>query len=104
MNILTGIKSSGMPHLGNYISAIKPIIDNYNEDNDYYCMIADAHTLTSQPSSENLKQNIMDVALTWSSLLKDEKNIFIYRQSKIPEMDVGLLFWIYVSEYSWFSA
>lgn len=89
-NILTGVKSGNL-HIGNYISTIKPIIESYNKENNYYIMVADAHALTVQPNPEILKLNTQKLYLTLFATLGDLPNVYIYRQSQIPE--IFKLYW-----------
>ena len=85
--ILTGIQSSGKPHLGNLLGAILPAIQlSEVECNDSYFFIADLHSLTTIKDPEIRKANINSVAAAWIACGFDtEKNTF-YRQSKVPEV------------------
>lgn len=83
--ILTGIQSSGKPHLGNLLGAIQPAIElSKNEKNESFFFIADLHSLTTIKDVEIRKFNTRAVAAAWIACgFNTEKNIF-YRQSKIP--------------------
>ena len=85
--ILTGIQSSGKPHLGNLLGAILPAIAlSKVKSNDSYFFIADLHSLTTIKDSEIRKANVNSVAAAWIACGFDtEKNTF-YRQSKVPEV------------------
>ncbi len=85
--ILTGIQSSGLPHLGNLLGAIIPGIKlSRKSGNDAFFFIADLHSLTSIKDSEQRKHNTLAVAAAWLAFGFDtEKNLF-YRQSRIPEV------------------
>ena len=85
--ILTGIQSSGRPHLGNLLGAIIPAIElSKNPANDSFFFIADFHSLTTIKDAEARKQNTYAVAAAWLAFGFDtEKNTF-YRQSQIPEV------------------
>jgi tryptophanyl-tRNA synthetase len=85
--ILTGIQSSGRPHLGNLLGAILPAIElSQNPQNESLFFIADLHSLTTVKDSETRKNNVNAVAAAWLAFGFDtEKNIF-YRQSQIPEV------------------
>ena len=85
--ILTGIQSSGKPHLGNLLGAILPAIALSDvKGNESYFFIADLHSLTTIKDPEIRKANINSVAATWIACGFDtEKNTF-YRQSKVPEV------------------
>ena len=85
--ILTGIQSSGKPHLGNLLGAILPAIAlSEVKDNDSYFFIADLHSLTTIKDPEIRRANINSVAAAWIACgFNTEKNTF-YRQSKVPEV------------------
>ena len=91
--ILTGIQSSGVPHLGNILGAIQPAIElSKLDDNESLFFIADLHSLTTIKNSEIIKHNTYATAATWLAFgFNTDKNIF-YRQSDIPE--VTELMWI----------
>ena len=91
--ILTGIQSSGRPHLGNLLGAIIPAIElSKKPGNDSLFFIADLHSLTTIKDSKTRLENTRAVAAAWLAFGFDtEKNVF-YRQSKIPE----------VCELTWF--
>jgi tryptophanyl-tRNA synthetase len=84
---LTGIQSSGIPHLGNILGAIEPAI-RFSKDskNDSIFFIADYHSLTTIKSAEQRIHNIRSVAATWIAFGFDyEKNI-LFRQSDVKEV------------------
>jgi tryptophanyl-tRNA synthetase len=85
--ILTGIQSTGVPHLGNILGAIKPAIEMANEPaNDSFLFIANMHTLTAVKDAETIKNNTLSVAAAWLAFgLNPEKTVF-YRQSDVPEV------------------
>jgi len=85
--ILTGIQSTGVPHLGNILGAILPAIKMSNDSgNDSFFFIADLHSLTQIKDGNLLKENTYSVAATWLAFDFDvEKNTF-YRQSDVPEV------------------
>ncbi len=85
--ILTGIQSSGTPHLGNLLGAIIPAIALSKEEaNESLFFIADLHSLTTIKDATVRKQNVNAVAAAWLAFGFDtDKNIF-YRQSRIPEV------------------
>lgn len=85
--ILTGIQSSGKPHLGNLLGAILPAIElSKNKANDSLFFIADLHSLTTVKDAELIKSHTQAVAAAWLAFGFDtDKNIF-YRQSRIPEV------------------
>jgi tryptophanyl-tRNA synthetase len=85
--ILTGIQSTGVPHLGNLLGAILPAIKMANSaGNDSFFFIADLHSLTQIKDGSLLRENTYSVAATWLAFDFDvEKNTF-YRQSDVPEV------------------
>ena len=85
--ILTGIQSSGIPHLGNILGAITPAIQLANQpENEAFLFIADLHSLTTIKDAELRKQNTNSVAAAWLAFgLDTSKNVF-YRQSRVPQV------------------
>ncbi len=85
--ILTGIQSSGKPHLGNLLGAIQPAIElSKNPDNDSFFFIADLHSLTTIKDPKTRIDNTNAVAAAWLACgFNTEKNTF-YRQSRVPEV------------------
>ena len=91
--ILTGIQSTGTPHLGNILGAILPAIKmSQNSDNDAYLFIADLHSLTQIKDAEELRSNTYSTAATWLAFGLDIDKTVFYRQSDIPQ----------VTELSWY--
>ncbi len=91
--ILTGVQSTGVPHLGNILGAIIPAIDFSKKENiETFLFIADFHSLTQIKNSEELKSNTLSTAAAWLACgLNPNKTIF-YRQSDVPQ----------VSELAWY--
>lgn len=85
--ILTGIQSSGKPHLGNLLGAIIPAIElSRQPGNDSFLFIADLHSLTTIKDPQERIENVRAVAAAWLAFGFDvDKNCF-YRQSRIPEV------------------
>ncbi|MDO5971977.1 tryptophan--tRNA ligase [Flavivirga aquimarina] len=85
--ILTGIQSTGTPHLGNILGAIIPAIKMAeNPKNESYLFIANLHSLTQIKDAETLKLNTYSTAATWLAFgLNIEKSVF-YRQSDVPQV------------------
>lgn len=84
---LTGIKATGMPHLGNYIGAIKPAIDMANSGlYDSYYFIADYHSLVSVHDPKLMKTYNYEVAAAWLAMGLDPQTVTLYKQSDIPEI------------------
>lgn len=91
--ILTGIQSTGTPHLGNILGAIQPAIALANDPaNDSYLFIANLHTLTQIKNAETMKHNTYSTAATWLAFGLDPEKTVFYRQSDIPQ----------VTELSWY--
>lgn len=91
--ILTGIQSTGTPHLGNILGAIMPAIEMANDSkNDSFLFIADMHSLTQIKDAETLRTNTYSTAATWLAFGLDIEKTIFYRQSDIPQ----------VTELSWY--
>lgn len=91
--ILTGIQSTGTPHLGNILGAIMPAIEMANNPvNDAFLFIADLHSLTQIKDGDLLKSNTYSTAATWLAFGLDISKTVFYRQSDVPE----------VAELSWY--
>lgn len=85
--ILTGIQSSGRPHLGNLLGAIIPAIElSRKAGNDSFFFIADLHSLTTIKDAETRKRNTQAVAAAWLAFGFDVEKNCLYRQSMIPEV------------------
>lgn len=84
--ILTGIQSSGKPHLGNYFGAIKPIIDFSKGQDKTILFIADIHSLTSIKNAQERKDNIYSALATFLSLGFDYKSNILFKQSDVAEV------------------
>ena len=85
--ILTGIQSTGTPHLGNILGAIKPAIELANDPaNDSFLFIADLHSLTQIKDGETLRENTYAVAAAWMAFGLDTSRTVFYRQSDVPEV------------------
>jgi tryptophanyl-tRNA synthetase len=85
--ILTGIQSSGRPHLGNLLGAIIPAIKlSKDPGNESFFFIADLHSLTSIKDSKTRVDNVRAVAAAWLAFGFDVDKNYLYRQSRIPEV------------------
>ena len=90
--ILTGVQSTGTPHLGNLLGAIIPAIKmSEHSDNESFLFIADMHSLTQIKDAETLRNNTYSTAATWLAFGLDINNTVFYRQSDVPQ----------VTELSW---
>ncbi|MCS7019405.1 MAG: tryptophan--tRNA ligase [Cytophagales bacterium] len=85
--ILTGIQSSGRPHLGNLLGAIIPAIElSKSPDNEAFIFIADLHSLTTIKDAALRKTNTRAVAAAWLAFGFDTSRNTFYRQSRVPEV------------------
>ena len=84
--ILTGVQSTGTPHLGNLLGAIIPAINMANQpENESFLFIADMHSLTQIKNGETLRNNTYSTAATWLACGLDINKTVFYRQSDIPQ-------------------
>lgn len=91
--ILTGIQSTGVPHLGNILGAIIPAIQMAQDPkNESFLFIADMHSLTQIKNGEELRSNTYATAATWLAFGLDINKTVFYRQSDVPQ----------VSELAWY--
>lgn len=91
--ILTGVQSTGTPHLGNLLGAILPAIEMANDPkNEAFLFIADMHSLTQIKDGNVLRENTYSTAATWLACGLDINKTVFYRQSDIPQ----------VTELSWY--
>jgi len=85
--ILTGVQSSGKPHLGNLLGAYLPAIEmSKNPSNDSFFFIADLHSVTSVTDGDERKENTLATAAAWIAAGFDTDANTFYRQSKVPEV------------------
>lgn len=84
--ILTGIQSTGTPHLGNLLGAIIPAIEMANKpENESFLFIADLHSTTQIKDGKTLRENTYSVAATWLAFGLDINKVIFYRQSDVPQ-------------------
>lgn len=84
--ILTGIQSTGTPHLGNLLGAIIPAIEMANKpENDSFLFIADLHSTTQIKDGTTLRANTYSVAAAWLACGLDINKVIFYRQSDVPQ-------------------
>ena len=85
--ILTGVQSTGTPHLGNILGAIIPAVEMANDPkNESFLFIANLHTLTQIKDPEVLRENTLSTAATWLAFGLDIEKTVFYRQSDIPQV------------------
>ncbi|MGK4001844.1 tryptophan--tRNA ligase [Sorangium sp. So ce1036] len=83
--VLTGIKPTGTPHLGNYVGAIKPALALAKAAASALYFVADYHALTIIHDARKLRDSVQEVAATWLALGLDPTKVAFYRQSDVPE-------------------
>ncbi len=84
--VLTGVKPTGKPHLGNYLGAIKPAIKLGNTAKRHIMFIADYHAINAEKNAEILNKEIKEIACIYLAAGLDPKKSIFYRQSDIPEI------------------
>ncbi|MDB6061102.1 MAG: tryptophan--tRNA ligase [Verrucomicrobiaceae bacterium] len=85
--VLTGITTTGTPHLGNYVGAIRPAIDASRDANvDSFYFLADYHALIKCQDPELVRRSGKEIAATWMALGLDTDAATFYRQSDVPEI------------------
>lgn len=85
--VLTGITTSGTPHLGNYVGAIKPaVVASRDDATESYYFLADYHALVKCQEAERVQQSTLEIAATWLALGLDTDKAVFYRQSDVPEI------------------
>ncbi|PJK09558.1 tryptophan--tRNA ligase [Lysobacteraceae bacterium NML95-0200] len=85
--ILTGIKPSGMPHLGNYAGAIRPALASAQAaDAENFYFLADLHSLINTHDPARVHRSTLEIAATWLACGLDVEKNWFYRQSDIPEI------------------
>ena len=84
--ILTGITTTGTPHIGNYLGAIKPAINLASDFDESFYFLADYHAIIKNSDSNAVGQSVEDIALAWLSCGLDTNKSFFYRQSDVPEI------------------
>ena len=84
--LLTGITTSGTPHLGNYVGAIKPSIEESKKFKDTYLFLADYHSLIKNQDPKLTFQSSLQIASAWIACGIDLDKVNFYRQSNIPQI------------------
>lgn len=84
--VLTGITTTGTPHLGNYAGAIRPAIELSKSDVNSYFFLADYHALIKCQDPARVMQSRLEIAATWLAMGLDTDKATFYRQSDIPEI------------------
>ncbi|MBQ0720684.1 MAG: tryptophan--tRNA ligase [Gammaproteobacteria bacterium] len=85
--ILTGITTSGTPHLGNYVGAIRPAVEaSKKTDVESFYFLADYHALIKCKNPDDVHRSTLEIAASWIALGLDTDNAVFYRQSDIPQI------------------
>lgn len=85
--VLTGIKPTGIPHIGNYFGVIKPGVElAQNPEYDCYYFIADYHALNAIKDKQTLKDYTLEVAASWLACGIDPGRVVFFKQSQVPEV------------------
>ncbi len=91
--VLTGITTSGTPHLGNYVGAVRPAIAaSHAADAESFYFLADLHSLIKAQDPARTQRSTLEIAATWLAAGLEPDKVWFYRQSDIPE----------ISELTWF--
>jgi len=85
--VLTGITTTGTPHLGNYVGAIRPAIAaSRDAKTESFLFLADYHALIKCQDAERIRQSSLEIAATWLACGLDPAKVTFYRQSDVPEI------------------
>ncbi len=84
--ILTGITTTGTPHIGNYIGAIKPALELAQETDESFFFLADYHSIIKNQNRDDISMSVRNVALAWLASGLDTNKSYFYRQSDVPEI------------------
>ena len=85
--VLTGITTTGTPHLGNYVGAIRPAVEaSRRDDVDAFYFMADYHALIKSDDAARIERSRLEIAATWLAAGLDPQRVTFYRQSDIPEI------------------
>lgn len=91
--VLTGITTSGTPHLGNYVGAVRPAIAASRASGaESFYFLADLHSLVKVQDAARVQRSTLEIAATWLAAGLEPDKVWFYRQSDIPE----------ISELNWF--
>jgi len=84
---LTGITTTGTPHIGNYVGAIQPgIVASKDPATEHFYFLADYHSLAKNEDPDKIVQSTLEIAASWMALGLDTDRAYFYRQSDIPEI------------------
>jgi tryptophanyl-tRNA synthetase len=84
---LTGITTTGTPHIGNYVGAIRPGIEASKDlSTGHFYFLADYHSLAKNEDPDRIVQSTLEIAAAWMALGLDTEHAYFYRQSDVPEI------------------
>ena len=87
LRVLTGITTTGTPHLGNYVGAIRPAVTaSLNAGTESFYFLADYHALIKCDEPARIQRSTLEIAASWLAAGLDPARVFFYRQSDIPEI------------------
>jgi tryptophanyl-tRNA synthetase len=87
VRFLTGITTTGTPHLGNYVGAIRPTVEaSRRAGTENFYFLADYHALIKCDEPERIQRSTLEIAACWLAAGLDPEHVFFYRQSDIPEV------------------
>ncbi|HSV51674.1 MAG TPA: tryptophan--tRNA ligase [Burkholderiaceae bacterium] len=87
VRFLTGITTTGTPHLGNYVGAIRPtVVASRTPGTENFYFLADYHALIKCDEPARIQRSTLEIAATWLAAGLDPEHVFFYRQSDIPEI------------------
>lgn len=85
--VLTGITTTGTPHLGNFVGAIRPAVEASRQENTQsFYFLADYHALIKNQNPQRFRQSTLEIAAAWLALGLDKDRSIFYRQTDIPEI------------------
>ena len=84
--ILTGITTTGVPHIGNYIGAIRPALEMASSSDESFFFLADYHSIIKNQNATEIGTSVESIALAWLSCGLDPNKSYFYRQSDVPEI------------------
>lgn len=87
LRILTGITTTGTPHLGNYVGAIRPAVEASRQaGTESFYFLADYHALIKCEDPLRIQRSTLEIAASWLAAGLDPARVYFYRQSDIPEI------------------
>ncbi|MFL6585967.1 MAG: tryptophan--tRNA ligase [Luteimonas sp.] len=86
LRVLTGIKPSGAPHIGNYVGAVRPAVNASRAPNtESFYFLADLHSLVNTQDALRVQRSTLEVSAAWLAAGLDPSKVWFYRQSDVPE-------------------